>query len=627
MRLFSRLWPLLPSEEREQFDVERTTQNLERLQWGLLVAALVHLVHAVAFGAADPDRSVASQWRELVAVSHGVMLPVALAGLGLTRVAKRSSHRRLRAVPTPLFALLYLAFGAWLASIDQLVTNAISPFLLISIALAALYRVGPGTALAQSALGLGVFLVGQSAFQSNPSLRLSNDANALTMTLLSVLLGLSFDVLRQRDFVLRRTIQRQNTELAAAFAQAEAASRAKSTFLASMSHEIRTPMNGVLGVAELLSTTDLSEGQKALVRTIGQAGRSLLAVINDVLDFSKIEAGQLALEAEPFALDELLDHVRQLFAALALDKGLFLEVQRPDDAPRRYLGDAARLRQVLSNLVGNAVKFTQTGGVRIDVEVAHAAERAELRLSVVDSGIGLTAEQQARLFRPFTQGDASTTRRFGGTGLGLAISKQLVQAMGGTIGVEGELGKGSTFWVRLSLPCAPSAPEKLPMPQTQSAVFSGTVLVAEDNAVNMLVARQMLARLGLKVLEAPDGKVALGLLRSTHVDLVFTDLQMPELDGYELTRALRAEGLTMPIIAMTADVMPQDQERALAAGMNGALLKPYGLEDLVGVLRKWLPASADVPAVVPLPVRAPPAARSLDEAEGDDEARPGRVVA
>jgi CheY-like chemotaxis protein len=199
--------------------------------------------------------------------------------------------------------------------------------------------------------------------------------------------------------------------------------------------------------------------------------------------------------------------------------------------------------------------------------------------------------------------------------------------MGGTIGVEGELGKGSTFWVRLSLPCAPSAPEKLPMPQTQSAVFSGTVLVAEDNAVNMLVARQMLARLGLKVLEAPDGKVALGLLRSTHVDLVFTDLQMPELDGYELTRALRAEGLTMPIIAMTADVMPQDQERALAAGMNGALLKPYGLEDLVGVLRKWLPASADVPAVVPLPVRAPPAARSLDEAEGDDEARPGRVVA
>jgi signal transduction histidine kinase/CheY-like chemotaxis protein len=527
------------------------------------------------------------------------MLPVALGGLALTWAARQSTRRRLRAALTPLFTLLYLAFAACMASIDQLVTNAISPFLLTSIALAGLFNVGAGPTLARSALGLVVFFAGQSAFQANASLRLSNDANGLTVTALSVVLALSFDVLRQRDFTHRRIIQRQNAELATAFARDEAASQAKSTFLASMNNEIRTPMAGVLGVTKLLSNTDLSEPQKALVRTIGQAGRSLLAVINDVLDFSKSDAGQLVLEAKAFEIDELFDHVRRLFAALAVDKGLFLEVKSPDDGRRRFIGDAARLRQVLSNLVGNAIKFTQRGGVRIEVEVIHSAERAELRLRVVDSGIGLSAQQQARLFRPFTQGDASTTRRFGGTGLGLAISTQLVHAMGGTIGAEGALGKGSTFWVHLSLPYAPSAGEEASTPKENLPVFSGQVLVAEDNPDNMLVARQMLGRLGLKVLEASDGKAALGLLRSTHVDLIFADLQMPELDGYELTRTLRAEGLTMPIIAMTADVMPQEHARALAVGMNGAIPKPYGLEDLARVLRRWLPAPAAAASAAP----------------------------
>jgi signal transduction histidine kinase len=544
------------------------------------------------------DTGIERRWRELMQVEHATMLALTLGALGLSVWARRAESAVGRRWLPPTIAQAYLLFGALDASLDQLVTSSITVFVIVAILFAFLLRLRPLTSAVQAAVALGAFVVLQGHFQPDPTLRLSNIGSAMGTSLASVLLSTGFSVLRQRDFAHRLTIRRQHAELEAAFAsmrelaeRAQAASRAKSTFLATISHEIRTPLNGVLGVNELLASTRLDAEQQQLVRTIGEAGRSLLAVINDVLDISKIEAGQLSMEAAPFDLREVVDTVGQLFAAGASEKGLRLETAWPEALPRLYLGDRARLRQVLSNLVANAVKFTALGGVRLTVERAGGDDQPQLLVRVVDTGIGLTAEQQGRLFQPFTQGDASTTRRFGGTGLGLAISKRLVEAMGGTIGVESAPGQGSTFWVRLSLPVAAEALAPTGAAPEGGSRFRGRALIAEDNPVNMLVARRMLARLGLEVLEAPDGQAALELLEHAKVDVVFTDLHMPELDGYGLARALRARGHTTPIIAVTANVMPADLAACLTAGMNESLSKPFSLADLERVLERWLPSS------------------------------------
>jgi signal transduction histidine kinase/ActR/RegA family two-component response regulator len=591
-----RWWTSLQGEEARAFEAERARHNLLRLGWALGLAVVIHTLHLAVFAGPPTPGAWAPEvrWRELVFAFHLAMLPFALLGVGLGFMARHGRPRLREALP-PLYSAAYLVFAALSAAIDQLVTTAVTPFLAVSLALAVTFLWRPGHALAQAALALAVFGLGQLELQPEPATRLTNLINGLTTTLLSLLATFSVSALRQRDFVQRRTIQRQAGEQEAMLGhlrdlaeRAEAASRAKSTFLATMSHEIRTPLTGVLGVNELLAATPLTAHQQQLVRTVSQAGQSLLGILGDVLDFSKIEAGQLALEVAPFDLQDLVDTLRQLYAGKAEEKGLTFEVSWPEGAPRRYVGDALRLRQVLANLVGNALKFTEHGAVRVLVQVHPEGPRVAVEVRVTDSGPGLDAGQQARLFQPFTQGDASTTRRYGGTGLGLAISRRLAEAMGGTVGVASVPGQGSTFWVKLSLPLAEGMPTPLPVRAVGSGSFRGRVLVAEDNPVNMLVARQMLGQLGVEVLEARDGRAALAALEASGADLVFTDLHMPELDGYGLATALRAKGLATPIVAMSADVLAEDRARCLATGMNDFIAKPFSRDDLSRVLCRWL---------------------------------------
>ena len=391
-----------------------------------------------------------------------------------------------------------------------------------------------------------------------------------------------------------------NRDLTEARDRAEAASRAKSEFLANMSHELRTPMNGVLGMTELVLMTPLSADQRESVTTAYNSAASLLDLLNDILDFSKIEAGKLELDASPFELRPLLESTLAVVRLTAERKGLRLGLDVDAAVPGAVVGDAGRLRQVLVNLLGNAVKFTEHGDVRVSVQpVGPAGDRLALRFGVRDTGIGIPLDKQDRIFGAFIQADGSTTRKFGGTGLGLAISNRLVALMGGRIEVESAPGLGSLFHftVPLGVHAGDLHEEAAVRPRAVSASRPGLrVLLAEDNKVNQRVAQRFLERLGHTVALANDGREAVEQWQQQPFDLVLMDVQMPEMDGFEAVAAIRdaerSRGSRTPVIALTAHAMSGDRERCLAAGMDGYLTKPVKLAQLVAAIDDVVPVAA-----------------------------------
>jgi len=381
---------------------------------------------------------------------------------------------------------------------------------------------------------------------------------------------------------------------------AEHASRVKSQFLATMSHEMRTPLSGILGMTQLLSGSKLDDEQRYRLDLVQRSGNHLLVLINDILDFSKIEAGRVTIERAPFDLRGAVSDVSNLLAPIAQDKGISLDVGVDADVPRWVAGDAPRVKQVLHNLIGNAVKFTDRGSVRATVRRDPATGGRWLRFEVQDTGRGIPAAQIDAIFDAFRQVDGSSTRRYGGTGLGLTISRELARAMGGDVGCTSEPGRGSTFWFTAELP-ETAAPEgaraKDEVRPPDAALLAGRVLLAEDNPVNALVARAMLEELGLLVDSVENGSQALERAIVTDYDLILMDCQMPEMDGYEATRRIRAHENASGsgrrrVVAVTANAVRGDRERCIEAGMDDYLAKPFLLADMRSVVERNLRPAA-----------------------------------
>ena len=454
-------------------------------------------------------------------------------------------------------------------------------------------------------------------------------------------------------------LERKNEEMEAALITAREATQLKGRFLATMSHEIRTPLNGVLGMTDLLLETALKAEQQEYAETIKRSATSLLALINDILDLSRLEAGKLKIRAVPFSLKTLLDETVSLFALQARGKGLEFKLEIATNVPGMVISDSERLAQVLNNLLGNAIKFTAAGRIGLTaVLIGESDDSSRVQFTVHDTGIGIAVEDQTRIFERFTQADTSNTRKYGGTGLGLAISKELVEMLGGEIGVESEPDHGSRFWFTVTLgkvigteegsapaentnvsKTATSAKTPAPAPKTHIKVkipspgqrapavssaklaeapaehkrdglanltaavggHSQRILLAEDNAINLRITTRLLEKLGLAVDAVTNGREAVDAVTKKNYGLILMDCQMPEMDGFEATAVIRNRERNsghIPICALTANAMPGDRERCLAAGMDDYIAKPVSLEKLQEAIDRWIPRAAS-PATSP----------------------------
>ncbi|MFQ5626079.1 MAG: response regulator, partial [Methyloligellaceae bacterium] len=381
----------------------------------------------------------------------------------------------------------------------------------------------------------------------------------------------------------------------AARAKAESANRAKSELLATVSHEVRTPLGAIISMAELLLGTTLDARQRHYAETLQQSGRGLLTLLNDILDYSKLEAGRFELEPVPFDFAELMQSASEGLKARAGEKGLASSIDIAEGFPRTLVGDPVRIRQILNNLTDNALKFTEQGSVRVRAGYGHDGDDIVLRFEVCDTGVGMTAEQIARLFEPYEQADSSVAVNYGGTGLGLSIARQLAQLMGGELGCESSPGLGSMFWFTIRVREAAKAAQAQPAaPATASAAtgpLSGHVLIVEDNDVNQMLIAAYLEQFGLSHETAVNGQEAVKMMQQRAFDVVLMDIMMPVMDGIEATRQIRALGTPaakVPIVALTANAMKGDRESYLAAGMDSYVSKPVSAAELFTALSEHL---------------------------------------
>ena len=527
-----------------------------------------------------------------------VLVTLGRIGLGLAFTRAQPTIERLDAWRRAFLFSVVVAGLIWgSAGWVYFQTDLILPRLLLIFILVGL-NAGAARSLASVPLSYRLYVVATLAPLFARFITLP-EAGSWTLALITITYALFLlNTARMHSADLRRLWRLifENEELLIAMSEAkeraEAASRSKSEFLATMSHEIRTPMNGIMGMLQVLENSALNASQRSQVEIAAGSADTLMRLLNDILDFSKIESGKIEFESVLFPLAPTITEVAALLRSRATEKRLELAVHLPPDLPGHVVGDAVRLKQVLLNLTGNAVKFTESGRVEIAVAVRHHdAQTATLRFSVRDTGIGMDAATQGKLFQVFSQGDSSMTRRFGGTGLGLAISQRLVNRMGGHITVESTPGIGSEFSFELTLDhgAAPLSASQQPFAKRERALV-GRVLVVEDDRVNQRVVELLLEQLGLDPVIVGDGGSAVEVALLEPWDAVLMDCQMPGMDGYEATRLIRGKlaGRPLPIIALTANAMTGDREACLAAGMDDFLAKPVRRDELRSCLEKWL---------------------------------------